>query len=230
MTGPVGRECFDPTGELRATVEFRPAHPADLPAIVGVHAQAFAGFFLTRLGPRFLERYYRLVLEQPGGMLWVAVHRGQAVGFVAGFASPPRFYAALKRRRISFALAVLPALLRSPGLLRRLWLDFHDVRDHAQPVAVPGPGAAELSSLGVADGWSGQGIGSGLLKAFVLQARELSVSSISLTTDADGNEAVNGFYRQAGFRPVRTFTQGDGRRMNEYLLEISSPLSGGGLP
>src|SRR5262249_15902282 len=40
----------------------RPVHANDLPAIVNIHQKAFSEFFLTRLGPKFLHRYYKLVL------------------------------------------------------------------------------------------------------------------------------------------------------------------------
>lgn len=201
-------------------IEFRKALPGDLRAVVRIHQQAFARFFLTKLGPGFLVKYYRLVLERPDGILLVAVNDGDMAGFVAGFASPAGFYNEMKKRKVSFALAAIPALLRSPGIARRLLLDFHEVKNTADPGKSLEPGSGELSSIGVAPAWSGQGIGRGLLAAFIARARELGLNAITLTSDADGNEAVNEFYRKAGFRMERTFTQKDGRRMNEYWLDI----------
>lgn len=200
--------------------EFRAALPGDLRAVVRIHQQAFARFFLTRLGPNFLMKYYRLVLERPDGILLVAVNEGELAGFVAGFASPVGFYNEMRKRKVSFALAAIPALLRSPDIARRLLLDFHEVKNSADPGPGPEPGRGELSSLGVAPAWSGQGVGRGLLAAFISRARELGLNAITLTTDADHNDAVNGFYRQAMFRLQRTFSQKDGRRMNEYRLDI----------
>jgi ribosomal protein S18 acetylase RimI-like enzyme len=200
--------------------EFRRACVTDLPSIVSIHRQAFAGFFLTRLGPVFLERYYRLVLEQPDGILIVALQQNEVIGFAAGFASSAKFYSELKKRKFSFAMASLPSLLRSPGIIRRLLLDFREVRTHALPTQVLKEYQGELSSIGVAPGWSRRGIGRGLLDAFIVRARELGLKVITLTTDADGNDAVNEFYRKAGFGLSRTFMQGDQRPMNEYHMNI----------
>lgn len=201
-------------------IEFRNALPGDLRAVVRIHQQAFAGFFLSKLGPVFLAKYYRLVLERPDGILLVAVDDGDITGFVAGFASPAGFYSEMKKRKVSFALAAIPALLRAPGIWRRLLLDFREVRDGAGPALAREPGWGELSSIGVAPAWSGQGVGRGLLAAFIARARGLGLSAITLTTDADHNDAVNEFYRRVGFQLERTFAQRDGRRMNKYLLTI----------
>lgn len=201
-------------------IEFRNAQSSDLRSVVGIHQQAFAGFFLTRLGPNFLMKYYRLVLERPDGMLIVAASDKNVAGFVAGFASPAGFYNEMKKRKISFALAAIPALLRSPGIARKLLLDFHEVKNNADPGLDPEPGRGELSSIGVAPAWSGKGVGRELLAAFIARAGELGLKAITLTTDADGNDAVNQFYLKAGFRLSRVFTRGRQRRMNEYLLNI----------
>lgn len=199
-------------------IEFRKARSSDLRSVVQIHRQAFAGFFLTELGPRFLAKYYRLVLERPDGILIVAANDRDVAGFVAGFASPAGFYGEMKKRKLSFALAAIPALLRSPGIIRRLLLDFREVKSSAGPEQESFRG--ELSSIGVAPQWSGHGVGRGLLAAFMARAGELGLNAVALTTDADNNEAVNEFYHKAGFHLERTFTQRDGRRMNEYLREI----------
>ena len=201
-------------------IEFRKARPDDLRAVVRIHQQAFAGFFLTRLGPGFLTKYYRLVLERPDGILIVAVNDRDVAGFVAGFASPVGFYGEMKKKKLSFTLAVIPALLRAPGICKRLLLDFREVRKSAAPGPAREPGRGELSSIGVAPAWSGQGVGHGLLTAFIARAKELGLNAITLTSDADNNDTVNEFYCKAGFRLERTFTQKDGRRMNEYLRDI----------
>jgi ribosomal protein S18 acetylase RimI-like enzyme len=202
-------------------IEFRRARSGDLRSVVRIHRQAFGGFFLTELGPLFLMKYYRLVLERPDGILIVAVEGSDVAGFVAGFASPAGFYGEMKKRKFSFALASIPALLRSPGIMRRLLLDFREVKNSADPGPEQEPGRGELSSIGVAPQWSGHGVGRGLLTAFMARAGEFGLNAVTLTTDADNNEAVNEFYRKAGFCLLRTFTRGNRRRMNAYRMVIS---------
>ena len=203
----------------REMIDFRSACASDLEAIVRIHCQAFATFFLTRLGPRFLMKYYRLVMEHPSGILIIAANKDDVVGFVAGFASPAKFYVEMKKRKISFALASMPSLLRSPGIIRRLWIDFREVRTQARPAAPHETGVGG-SSIGVDPAWSGRGIGQGLLEAYVAEARKHGLKAFTLTTDADDNDAVNQFYRKVGFYLSRTFTQRDQRRMNEYRMNI----------
>ena len=198
--------------------EYRDACEGDLEGVVRVHLSSFTGFFLSRLGTGFLREYYRLILNNAGGILVVALEQGKTVGFAAGYASPASFHSALKERRLSFALAALPALLKDPGILRRLWLDYRQVQRLSLPET--GGGEGELSSLGVLPTESGRGIGHSLLEAFISRMEGKGVSGITLTTDAEGNDGVNAFYRKAGFSLARSFTQGDGRRMNEYRLGL----------
>lgn len=201
-------------------IHFRNAIPCDLCAIVRIHRQAFAGFFLTKLGPGFLTKYYRLIMEQSDGILLLAEDDKDIAGFVAGFASPSCFYNEMKNRKFSFGLAAIPSLLRAPRIWPRLLLDFREVRNGAGSAFARESGQGELSSIGVAPEWTGQGIGRGLLAAFIARSRELGLKSFTLTTDAENNDAVNEFYRKARFRLERTFAQKDGRRMNEYKLDI----------
>ena len=199
-------------------LEYRDACERDLEGVVLVHLRSFAGFFLSRLGAGFLREYYRLILNNDGGVLVVAAEQGEPVGFAAGYASPVSFHSELKRRRLSFALAALPALLKDHGVLRRLWLDYRQVHRLSTPES--GGESGELSSIGVLPTESGRGIGKGLLEAFVFRMERRGVPGITLTTDAEGNDGVNEFYRKAGFSLVRGFTQGDGRKMNEYRLGL----------
>jgi len=58
-----------------------------------------------------------------------------------------------------------------------------------------------------------------LVGAFLAQARRMDAECVYLTTDADGNDAVNAFYRDVGFKPTRRFLQRKGRWMNEYVID-----------
>jgi hypothetical protein len=74
----------------------RDATQQDLQEIVAVHQKSFAGYFMTLLGPAFLKRYYRAVLEYPEGLLLVSIERDRISGFVAGLLNPALFYRALR--------------------------------------------------------------------------------------------------------------------------------------
>jgi ribosomal protein S18 acetylase RimI-like enzyme len=196
----------------------RAARREDLPAIARVHDAAFAGFFLSEMGPPFVRAYYELVLAYDGGLVLAADVDGALRGFVAGFGDPASFYAYMSDRRSRLILPVVRGVLRRPGLLPRVLFNRRRVSAEAA-----GPSRADhfvLSSIGVDPAAAGRGLGRELVAAFVAGAGERGGRTVSLTTDADDNEAVNAFYPKCGFALHRTFASGPGRRMNEYLLKI----------
>lgn len=202
------------------TIGIRPASPDDIDNIVCIHRQAFAGFFLTRLGDRFLALYYRAVLDFDGGILLIAKDStSSTLGFVAGFSDTSEFYRRLKQRRFAIALAIFFPLLRSPGLIRRLFASSSlageriDADEDARVV--------ELSSIAVGADGRGKGVGKRLLDGFCNDVLSRGSASIVLTTDAVDNDTVNQFYVDAGFAQTRAFTTAAGRAMNEYRLELA---------
>jgi ribosomal protein S18 acetylase RimI-like enzyme len=187
--------------------------------IVSVHVEAFPRFFLTQLGPRFLRDYYRCVLEYPGGILLTEGGPRGVQGFVAGFLNPPAFYRELRRRRVRLALAAVAGLIARPSRLGTLRANYHRAGDLAHET--DGTDTAELSSLAVRTGSTGTGIGSRLVRRFAEVARAQGAERVVLTTDAEGNEAVNRFYRRLGFACTRTFEARPGRVLNEYTAPTS---------
>lgn len=186
---------------------------SDVPAVVSIHETAFPGFFLTFLGAGFLRELYAALVDDPEGIAFVAVRQG-LTGFVAGTARPEGFYRKVIRERWArFALASVPALLRRPSIARRL------VRALSKPSESRGYGdAALLMSLAVLPSEFGAGTGASLVRRFVEEASSRGLSGVVLTTDRDGNDRVNAFYRNLGFTLGRTFVTPEGRAMNEYLL------------
>lgn len=198
--------------------EARPATADDLNRIVSIHQQAFVGFFLTELGPRFLRRYYDLVLRSPAGLLWVVeAEDGGPAGFVAGSSDPTAFYAELRGRKVQFGLAMLPTLLRRPWSVPRVLTNFRRTGDEEER---PPAGVAELTSIGVCPTASGKGYGQALAKAFAVAARARGCRGVYLTTDAHGNDRVNEFYQRQGYRLTGTLTAHGGRILNKYLLDL----------
>lgn len=202
---------------MSGVVQLRPATLGDVTDVVAIHRRAFIGFFMTELGAAFLARYYRLVLEYPGGLLLVADVDGLPVGFVAGFLHPPGFYALLRRRAFELGLAVLPALLRRPSIVSRLLANMRRTGDAG---STEGNVPSELASVAVDPAYAGKGIGAQLVRAFVEASRARGADVVYLTTDAQNNDAVNRFYQGLGFRLSRTFWAAGRRLMNEYRLAL----------
>ena len=196
----------------------REARTDDLSGIVTIHQKAFRQFFLTRLGAKFLRLYYGLVLDYESGIVLVGERNGSLSGFVCGFLNPAEFYRLMWRKRGSFVLPALPALIRQPSLAAKV---LHGVQRIQTSAASSDPRACELSSIAVAPEVSGNGQGKALMRAFLARARSMDAECVYLTTDADGNDAVNAFYREVGFQPTRRFLQRKGRWMNEYVIRRS---------
>jgi glycosyltransferase involved in cell wall biosynthesis/ribosomal protein S18 acetylase RimI-like enzyme len=198
------------------TVAVRPADAADLSEIVAIHQKAFSDFFLTRLGPKFLHRYYRLVLDYSSGIILAREKNGTLQGFVCGFLNPPEFYRLMWRKKRAFMLPALFAVLRKPSLTGKLLSGIHRLQTSA---AQAQPETCELSSIAVTPVVSGNGVGKSLVRAFLEQSWNMQAECVSLTTDADDNDGANRLYRETGFSVVRRFLQHKGRWMNEYVAQ-----------
>ena len=195
--------------------EVRAATTSDLAGIVAIHQKAFSHFFLTQLGSEFLRKYYGLVLDYRAGIMLVTDGPEVLEGFACGFLDPAEFYQTMWRSRRTFALPVLSALLRQPSLAAKVLSGVHRIQT---PESEWPARSCELSSIAVAPETSGNGLGKVLMRAFLAQARSMDAQCVYLTTDADGNDAVNAFYRDVGFKPTRRFLQRKGRWMNEYVI------------
>lgn len=190
----------------------------DIAGVVTLHEAAFPGFFLTQLGPAFLEQYYREVHRFSAGWLFVAKQGTRTIGFVAGFRDPSKFYAGLHRRPWRWAHPLALALARRPwviaGIANRVAIAASKGRHGPQTARAMK--ICELSSLAVHPLARQQGIGRMLVATFLQAAREAETDVMRLTTDAAGNDAVNAFYTGLGFHLARRFKVNSRRYMNEF--------------
>lgn len=193
----------------------RKMETADLTAVVEVHRAAFPGFFLTRMGRAFLRAYYGTVLDYDSSIAFVAEDAtgGPVRGFVVGFHRPENFYALFSARRRKLVLWILLAVLRDPTLIGAILRNSRRVSNQAEtPVDV-----IELASIGV-DG-QGKGVGGELLEAFCQRAVETGGETVVLTTDAEDNDRVRGFYEGRGFEIDCYEHRGD-RRLCRYARSL----------
>lgn len=194
----------------------RKATANDIADIVTIHEKAFGSFFMTRMGRDFLWHYYSLVLNYHLGIILVSEGM-QSVpeGFACGFLDPRRFYQRMWTTRLKFVLPVLSALLRQPSLITKV---IHGIQRIHAPAAEWPERSCELSSIAVTPGTAGKGFGKSLVREFLAHAQSMNAHCVYLTTDADGNDTANAFYRDAGFQHTRRFLRHKGRWMNEYVI------------
>lgn len=193
----------------------RDLRSADGPALAALHVEAFPTFFLTTLGERFLKRFYRSLLSQPWGFGVGLVRNGACQAFAAGASIDAGFYRRLARAdAVGLVAAAVPALACHPSRL------VHIARSLGGSACRPTAGDAVLLSICVAPAAEGSGLGSSVLRKFEHRAAARGCRGVVLTTDTDGNERANNFYRSNGYELESTSTTAEGRRMNCYRKAI----------
>ena len=75
---------------------------------------------------------------------------------------------------------------------------------------------AELMSLAVDPSRQRHGVGRALVEAFANEVTVRGAKSLWLITDAADNDRVKTFYESLGFTKRRTFTNAEGRALEEY--------------
>ena len=190
---------------------------ADVDAVVRVHLRAFPEFFLSFLGPRFLRVFYGSFPDDPIGLAYVArAPSGEVLGAVVGPLNPQGYFRRLLARRWwAFCSASAVAVLRRPGIIPKLCRAVFYRGD-----SPPGGPRALLSSVAVAPEAQGMGVGRSLVERWVAGARARGARGCFLTTDAQGNESVNAFYRKLGWKVEATYSTPEGRSMNRYVLDF----------
>ncbi len=190
----------------------------DAKDIVFIHQKSFRGFFLTFLGPNFLRVLYQSISEDPSGIGFIAEVPSGTGAFVVGTTQPNGLYGRLLRKHWwQFGWTVLPAIVKKPSILPRLLRAF-DMPGQELPT----PKCGTLMSIAVDPSFQGQGLGKQLVVAFLAEAAKRGCTHVNLTTDAIGNEPTIAFYQKIGFDLYRTYTTPEGRRMNEYLIELNT--------
>ena len=189
--------------------------------IVQIHLDTFQGFFLTFMGRGFLRCLYESYCQYRESGLLVAFKEKQPVGFLAYSGDYSGLYKfMIKRKLISFAWYSLGAFLRKPKVFIRLiraFLKSDDVKRNEKYI--------ELASIGVTPNSKSEGIGTCLIHFLKEKVDFEKYSYISLETDANDNDNVNGFYLKNEFSLFRTYETREGRRMNEYRYKKKNIVS-----
>lgn len=191
---------------------------SDVAAVARLHQAAFPAFFLSRLGTPFLVQFYRGFVDDDTAVTVVARDgAGMISGVVVGTTEPADFFGRLLRSRwLGFASASARAVLRDPRSTSRL---LRAVRYRGS--GSPGTDGALLSSICVDSRVRGSGVGRVLVDAWLQELAERGGGVAFLTTDADGNDAVNRFYASSGWHLSDSFTTREGRRMNRYTISVN---------
>jgi ribosomal protein S18 acetylase RimI-like enzyme len=137
---------------------------------------------------------------------------------VAGTVNPRRFYSRLlKKQWLRFTLASAAAIFRKPQTIRRIAMAFFHPSENPN-----GENVAGLYSIGVLPELHGSGVGKKLVLRFLEEAKRRGCVRVSLTTDRENNDRVNRFYQTLGFAIGRQYETPEGRKMNEYWIDVKA--------
>jgi SAM-dependent methyltransferase/ribosomal protein S18 acetylase RimI-like enzyme len=184
----------------------------DVHTVVSVHQRAFPNFFLTVLGPRFLEQLYMGLLDEPDPIAFVyKTAEGATIGFVAGSKNVRGVYfRILLRRAPQLVLVSFRQRVWKLAVFRRFLETIRDSRRSGS--------SGILMSIAVLPDSQRCGAGKQLVWAFLKRSNVLGVRQVMLSTDAFNNEATNAFYRDLGFTLERETTDAGGRALNVYTI------------
>lgn len=192
--------------------------------LVNLHIAAFPGFFLTSLGPRFLSVLYKNYLSSSACICLIARNaegvNADPVGVAVAIVNPSSFYKGLLRTQgIKFFFCAIPSLLRNPGtVIKKLASALFYKGDASKEVDTSN--AVLLSTISVSPDAQGLGVGRDLLEGVEQFSNQSKFDFIYLTTDRDGNEAVNTFYLKNGYALDAVLSKSGNRFMNRYIKKL----------
>ena len=173
-------------------VVVRSGAEADAAAAARLHAGQIGDGFLSFLGPGFLTRLYRRVVRAPGSFLLVADDGGTVVGSIAGSADVGGLYRSfLVHDGLAAGLSAAPRLLRG-------WRRVLETLGHGTGGGADTGRGTELLAVAVDPDRNGQGIGTGLVAAFLEQVAGSGGTESYVVVGAD-NRAAIALYARAGF-------------------------------
>ena len=171
---------------------------------------------LADLGLPIVLRYYQVARRDESVIGICAMNSSNEItGWAMGSAYPDRINSRLRSPLPWFAFQMLRIVLTHPFVFRQLISSV--LSRSAEPEMKSG--AIELTYIGVASDQRGQGLGNDLLDAFVEASRAKGYRSVILSVEKE-NESAIALYEKAGFKIIRTFSEGRYQRHRmELILE-----------
>jgi ribosomal protein S18 acetylase RimI-like enzyme len=198
-----------------AEVNYQRLTHEHLDQVAALHEICFPGFYLTRLGPRFLQAMYGWYVESPEAIAHVAVDdHGRVLGFVAGTTEASSYHNSLFRRRAGPLLAALLGQLIShpfqtlgliwerkdmiPGALSASTSSGPQTATEVDITTEDESSSASLVSIGVEPSVRRTGIARRLTELFLIDAWGQGRTTASLSVRED-NLGARRFYESLGW-------------------------------
>jgi hypothetical protein len=194
------------------------AKPDDAPDIAAIYEASNEGneqSFMSKLGPRFLSCYYRIVLKAPSSVVICAVSEaGQIQGFAAGSLDAAEQLALLRQNRLKLLWAALPRLLQQPGLVQRMLA--RGRQDENEFIITKG---VRWEYWAWHPQYKGTNGAMRVHRAWLAVVKSLGASRVSLETN-DNDEKLAFLHSSQGAKLVKVYATPEGlkRKLFEYVL------------
>ena len=190
---------------------------AEYQSVAKIHLSAFPNFFLTTLGLKFLETYYKASLKSNETVAVGAYNEvDKIIGFSIGCQHSLGYHKRLvKKNFLSFLFRGIILIATKPTAILRLAKNFDK---NANPS--DDGNYAELLSIGVSSDLKGSGIGKELIHYFEDELKKRNCKRVSLTTDETDNETVVFFYKKNGYEVIYEFTTYPNRKMYKMIKNL----------
>ncbi len=118
-------------------MKYRIAKPFEARKLANLHYHVrdryIEGIFLS-LGKNFLEKYYKIILNDPYQVIVCAEkENGTVVGFISMSLCSEKQMQNLRKHRICLGLAALGAVISKPYLFKALWQRYKSISDETAP-------------------------------------------------------------------------------------------------
>jgi len=173
-------------------------------AIAALHSEGLPELLLSRLGPYFVEAFYRVLRHDGTSLLLVCREGDRPVALAAGGPSVGRNFRRLTWDPGHFFLHLANAILKRPSLLIQLPASLRSEQSLPE-------GFVELTYITVGAGFRGRGLGQQMVEEYCRWWARRGYAGVELSVEEE-NVAALGLYEKLGFSVMEKRQEGRYRR------------------
>lgn len=164
----------------------------DIGAIVALHRHSFTNVLIGQMGEDYLQFYYKNIINNPAGVIYIYKMDSEVAGFLAGISTGRGFYTIKYYQKT--ILALLKSIIQRPSILVNLVIYiYRNIIIHGKEPD------AELLSIAVDKQYQGRGIGTLLVKNYETWLMQNNTCKYKVYTDTNYSTG-NALYEKLGFQ------------------------------
>jgi len=204
-------------------LDIRKTSDSDINSVCKLHEEYINSGFLSSLGTTFSKIMYRSLGDFEKGILLVAEHEGEVVGFISGAEKVGEFRKHfLKNNFFRLVFVLLPKVFNIAVIKKILETEKYSKNNLENPVP-----SAELLSMAVREGFQGKGVANQLFEKLCIEFQNKGINEFKIIA---GNKLLkaNRFYLKMGCVKVCEIEVHKGERSGVYTFktQVSLPKDG----